>query len=225
MIKVWFIGTGFNGSQRQTDKRTVEGELLYVLQKRGYISDAESANFKAAIRTDAGVNARCAVFGFNTEQALRLGEIDAFLPDDMGVWAWAEVPLDLKPRFEAQWKQYYYIFLKSAHDQIDLSIMQNAFQFSLGNIISAFSVKTISAKKALNIRFHLFEIKITEDANTFQFSFKANAFLWQSIRRSVNYLLEIGRGNLTAEDLEELFTEVNLQNPRFKKIGQNAPMD
>ena len=122
-------------------------------------------------------------------------------------------PLDLKPRFEAQWKQYYYIFLKSAHDQIDLSIMQNASSILLGKHNFRLLSKNDISKEGAQYTIHLFEIKITEDANTFQFSFKANAFLWQSIRRSVNYLLEIGRGNLTAEDLEELFTEVNLQKP------------
>jgi tRNA pseudouridine38-40 synthase len=219
LVKVWFIGTRFNGSQRQLDQRTIEGELLFALKKRGYIEDAESSNFKAATRTDAGVHARCAVFGFNTSKTLHITEIDAFLPEDMGIWAVAEVPIEMKPRFEVKWKQYYYIYVPSLEDVLDIELMQSATQILLGEhnfrLLSKNDISKDTAKHIITI----YRIEIQELNGVLLFSFKANAFLWQLIRRSVNYLLEIGRKNLTIDDLNSLFLDTNLQNERFKKIG------
>ena len=66
LIKIWYIGSNFAGSQRQPEKRTVEGELLKALKKAHYLLEAQTSSFKAAARTDAGVHAREAAFCFNS---------------------------------------------------------------------------------------------------------------------------------------------------------------
>jgi len=58
LLKIWYIGSNFSGSQRQPDKRTVEGELLKALKKAKYLSEAQVSSFKVAARTDAGVHAK-----------------------------------------------------------------------------------------------------------------------------------------------------------------------
>ena len=70
LIKVWYLGTNFAGSQRQPNKRTIEGELLHILKKEGYFQAEITFDFKAATRTDAGVHAYEALFAFSTEKPL-----------------------------------------------------------------------------------------------------------------------------------------------------------
>ena len=122
LILVWYIGTDFSGSQRQPDKRTVEGELLRALIGTKCISDPVSGNFKAAARTDAGVHALEAGFCFTTSKPFHIRQVDSYLPKDLGVHAWIEVPLEFYPRWEVDWKEYRYVYWKTGEDAGGLNV-------------------------------------------------------------------------------------------------------
>jgi len=223
LIKCWYWGTNFNGSQRQPHKRTVEGELITALKKTHYIHDFANTDFKASIRTDAGVHARAAVFGFTTMKEFHIVELNCQLPNDMGVWAWTEVPLDFQPRFEPLWKQYFYIYVKDPEEQLDLLKMQAAAIHLHGTQNFSLLSKKNPSKPLAQNTISIHEITIEQKSDLILFSFKANSFLWQLIRRSVNLLLSIGRGERTIQDIHALFAEENIGDDKFKKIGPERP--
>lgn len=223
LVKCWYWGTNFSGSQRQPDKRSVEEELIRALKKKHYIKDFTTTDFRASIRTDSGVHARGAVFGFTTHKELHLIELNCELPTDMGVWAWTEVPLDFKPRFETLWKQYYYLYNKDPDECLDLPRMQSAALLLHGTQNFRLLSKKDYSKPLAHHTISIYEINIEQKSDMFLFSFKATSFLWQLIRRSVALLLSIGRGERSEQDIQALFQEENIENNRFIKVGPERP--
>jgi tRNA pseudouridine38-40 synthase len=219
LIKVWYFGDDFAGSQRQNESRTVENELIRALTKRNYIQGTEENDFRAAMRTDAGVHARTAVYGFKTTKTLHIEEIDAYLPEDIGVWAWAEVPLEFHPRFEALWKQYLYLYRKAPSEILDFSLMNEAAQKLLGTRNFRLLAKKDPSKPLQPHEITLMNLLIEDTPENIIFTFQANSFLWQLIRRTVNLILDIGRKIRGIEEIDALFSQENLENFRFKKIG------
>jgi tRNA pseudouridine38-40 synthase len=104
-----YDGTCFSGSQRQPNRRTVQGELERTLSALG----AEPARTIFAGRTDRGVHANGHV------AAVHLGRwrashselqraLNARLPRDMAVTKTADCDASFNPRFEAVWREYRY---------------------------------------------------------------------------------------------------------------------
>ena len=120
LLKVWYIGSNFSGSQRQPNKRTIEGELIKTLIETGYMVSDVEGNFKTAARTDAGVHAREAAFAFTSLKPFHLRLIETNLPKDMGITSWATIPLDYHPRWEVCSKVYHYIYPRLQGDILDV---------------------------------------------------------------------------------------------------------
>src|SRR5438309_11383196 len=56
-LKIAYDGRAFFGSQRQPDRRTVEGACLVALQAAKTPKDSQESFFRSASRTDAGPGA------------------------------------------------------------------------------------------------------------------------------------------------------------------------
>src|SRR5207247_4191378 len=65
-LKTAYDGRAFFGSQRQPDRRTVEGECLVALKAAKILKDSQESFFRSASRTDRGVSAVGNVIAFNT---------------------------------------------------------------------------------------------------------------------------------------------------------------
>ena len=103
-----YDGTRFAGSQRQADKRTVQGCLEEALRQLGWAGRAVGM----AGRTDAGVHASGQVASFDLawthgDERLR-SALNATLPPDMAVSSLAQVPADFHPRYDAVSRTYLY---------------------------------------------------------------------------------------------------------------------
>jgi tRNA U38,U39,U40 pseudouridine synthase TruA len=118
-----YDGTGFNGSQRQRCKRTVQGELEVALRSLGWSERV----IQMAGRTDAGVHASAQVAAFNLEwrheDKRLLGAINARLPADLAVLELEQVPESFHPRFDARSRTYMYrLFCSSLRDPLRRTI-------------------------------------------------------------------------------------------------------
>ena len=102
-----FLGTNFFGSQKQPDKRTVQGEIekaLCTLTK-----DKISTIFSG--RTDAKVNAKFQIAHFDTEKQIInkndfLYHINCILPDDIKIFDIKEVEKNFHCQKDAKYKHY-----------------------------------------------------------------------------------------------------------------------
>lgn len=109
-FRVAYVGHGYHGFQRQPDVETVEGTLLAALTDLGVIeaSGTIPPGYAAAGRTDAGVSALAQTVAFEAPAWLSPPVLSNALPDDIGVWAHAEVPDDFHARHHAVARTYEY---------------------------------------------------------------------------------------------------------------------
>jgi len=84
-IKISYDGTDLHGYQRQTQQRTVQGEIEIALKKIGWTGQS----IMSAGRTDTGVHAdgQIAAFNFEWRHSLKAlqNAINANLPEDVSV--------------------------------------------------------------------------------------------------------------------------------------------
>lgn len=103
-----YDGSGFWGSQRQTGRRTIQGEL----EKAASVLGWEGRSIQLAGRTDQGVHAQGQVAAIDIEWAHGgsglLRALNAHLPADIAVQKASVVPADFHPRFDALGRRYQY---------------------------------------------------------------------------------------------------------------------
>jgi len=208
LIIIWYIGTNFTGSQRQPQKRTVEGCLISSLKKTNYIEDAQTNLFRAGMRTDKGVHAREAAFAFSTNKKMIPRLLDSDLPTDIGLIRFAEVSEHFHPRWNCLEKEYQY-FLPVPQKELkslNLENIRKILKLIAGRHDFRHFSKTDHTKPNQNTVITLKSCSIFEQPHGLLFSFTAQAFLWEQIRRTVQFLYQIGKETRTVDDLTRLLT-------------------
>ena len=225
LFKVWYIGSDFSGSQRQPDKRTVEGELLKALKKTNYISETQLSSFKAAARTDAGVHAREAAFCFNSKEVIYIQRIESFLPNDIGIIGYKEVDLEFHPRWEVEMKEYKCIYVLKEKEDPDLKLINEALKFYEGDHDFRLFSKTDPSKKDKLTKLTVNRACVNYfdvGKRILVFSLQSKSFLWQQIRRTIDFMLKIGNGKANLDDLKVKLDPQSFSDPAIKR---NKPIE
>ena len=110
-LTIEYDGTGYYGSQRQSNVPTIQGELEEAIAK----VTGERVRTIFAGRTDQGVHAKEQVVAFETDSSLELGTItkalNFYLAEDIAVKEAHKVKSDFDPRRDALSREYcYYIW-------------------------------------------------------------------------------------------------------------------
>jgi len=215
-----YDGSGFQGSQRQTRARTVQGEFERALRSLGWTDRA----ILLSGRTDAGVHAsgQMAAFEFDwshsTDELMRA--LNAKLPPDLAVRSLSLAPPGFHPRFDATSRKYRYrLFCDSVPDPLrerylwrvhpcvdEDAFMRSASLFLGRHDFSAFgSATTPSGSTTRTVKES--EWKKMPDGE-WQFEIRADAFLFRMVRRLVFAQVHFGQGR---SSLEELRRALDLQ--------------
>ncbi len=209
-LGVQYIGTGWNGYQKQPDRNTVQDRLEIALEKFACTSLATTC----AGRTDTGVHAIEQVVHFDTDlvrptQAWVRG-VNTFLPDSIVVrWA-AEVPmgedgLEFHARFSARSRTYHYVLYNHPTPSallsdragwvfrpLDVDRMIDAARHLVGtHDFSAFRASSCQAKTPVK---DMHEVKIERHGDIIVFTLRASAFLHHMVRNIVGSLVYVGLG-------------------------------
>jgi len=207
-FKFYYIALDkYYGSQRQKDVLTIEDRVIKTLKERGYIHDVNASQFESASRTDRYVSARGAVFATNMLRDPILMELNAHLPNEIGIWAYCKVPNNYSPRFEAQMRHYRYIvqwpfsFLKKKYN-FDFSLVNRACKKLEGvHDFQNFSKRDSSTDNTIR---DMKSIETSTVDEVIIIDFKSEAFLRQQIRRIAQKLIELGKGELSYEAFAKL---------------------
>ena len=111
--RVAYDGRPYHGFQRQPDVDTVEGRLRSALVRLGVCErgDGLPEGYAAAGRTDAGVSARAQTVAFDAPAWLSPTAFNGELPEDIRVWASADVPAEFHATHDATERAYtYYLY-------------------------------------------------------------------------------------------------------------------
>lgn len=219
-LGIEYIGTNYNGWQRQSHTRSIQAEVEQAL---GYVADTRIEVFCAG-RTDSGVHATGQVIHFEYENSKpnKLRRLDAWvlggnsnLPDDISInWA-KEVPDDFHARFSAHYRRYqYYIYTNKVaraslykralwlRKELDTSAMQDACKYLLGEQDFS-SLRSSQCESSTPFR-NIIAADIKLINNFIVFDVTANAFLHHMVRNIVGCLLEIGANNKTPTWFKEV---------------------
>lgn len=209
-----YDGSGFSGSQRQADSRTVQGELENALRALGW----NGRSVIMAGRTDTGVHATGQAAAFDFEwahpEAQLLRAINAKLPPDLAVRSLHPAPADFHPRFDAVSRTYHYrLFHEPIRDPLrekfawrvqtpvdGNALKQNAELFLGTHDFAAFGSPT--TEKGTTVRTVTISEWRKKQNGEWQFEVRADAFLYRMVRRLVFVQVSLAQGRCRVEDVQ-----------------------
>jgi len=220
VLGVQYIGTGWNGYQKQPERNTVQDRLEMALEKFACTPLATTC----AGRTDTGVHAIEQVVHFDTDlvrptQAWVRG-VNTFLPDSIVVrWA-KEVPLgedglEFHARFSARSRTYHYVLYNHPTPSallsnragwmfrpLDVERMIDAARHLIGtHDFSAFRASSCQAKTPIK---DMHEVRIERHGDIIVFTLRASAFLHHMVRNIVGSLVYVGLGRQEPDWMHEV---------------------
>ena len=211
-----YDGTDFKGWQRQPRERTIQGALENALFKL----TGQLVTVHGAGRTDAGVHAEGQVANFRV--ATRLGADDLFralnalLPDALRILSLRRAPADFHARKSARSKTYRYRILQEPRispflvryvlhwpHRLDLRAMRKAAAL----FVREADFSAFSSNRELHPVRKVVLSDLRKKGDEIVFTIRAGGFLRYMVRTIVGTLLEVGRGKIPPERVEELFRE------------------
>lgn len=234
-LLIQYDGTDFHGWQVQENDRTIQGELERVI---GTLEDA-AVKVVGSGRTDAGVHAEGQVANVHLRRPFTPEKLRAAINGNM----WRDIRIlsvekardDFHARFSSKKKTYIYRVINApvmspfwrrfAHHEarpLDVARMEEASRLFLGeHDWTAFSsIHSDSDSKVRNIMDFRVDSRWDDRASAAMIEFRitANGFLRYMVRSIIGTLLEVGRGEKTAETV---FTAIIERSKDL--VGQTAP--
>ncbi|MBN2183883.1 MAG: tRNA pseudouridine(38-40) synthase TruA [Candidatus Krumholzibacteriota bacterium] len=201
-LTIEYDGGDFSGWQVQTDRRTIQGELLRVFAE---LADGE-VKIIGAGRTDAGVHAvgQVANVLLSTDHGLDVirKAVNAKLPDTILVRQAEEADLSFHARYDAKSRSYRYIFITKptalwkkyyhyTRGPVDIDAMRKAVK-ELQGYHDFTSFATVGDARSSWCR--VMRAELLENGPLLTISLKADRFLYNMVRTIAGTVLEIGRG-------------------------------
>ncbi len=229
-LTIQYDGSRYDGWQRQgnTDN-TIQGKLEAVVH-RLYSPLVE---VHGAGRTDAGVHAAGQVASLRLEGGPTpeqlMAEVNSYLPEDIAIITAEEAPERFHARLAAIGKCYRYSIRLGAapdvfrrkyqlriHEPLDLEAMRCAAAALCGQKdFRAFcSLKRYKKSTVRTLRSVDFELR----GSDLDIYFRGDGFLYNMVRILTGTLLEVGRGNMNAGDMEDILFSLDRA-----KAGPTAP--
>lgn len=214
-----YDGSGFSGSQRQANSRTVQGDFEKALRKLGW----SGKSVVMAGRTDTGVHATGQVAAFDFEWAHAaeklLKALNADLPSDLAVKSLRPASADFHPRFDAVGRTYCYrLFCEPTRDPLreryawriwpsfDGSVLkQNAGIFLGAHDFSTFGSPT--TPKGTTVRTVTKSEWRKMPQGEWQFEVQADAFLYRMVRRLVFVQVSLAQGKSLVEKVQNALSK------------------
>ena len=216
-LDICYDGTRYRGWQRLPGREdTIQGKLETALSR----ILGEEIECSGSGRTDSGVHARGQVANFHCESTMSAGkileELRRYLPEDIGIYSCREVSPRFHARLNAREKTYRYRiwnsdipcvferrFVAVMPEKLDLAAMEAAAELLLGE--HDFSAFCGNAKMKKSTVRTIRSVTVKPRGEELWLEFTGNGFLYNMVRILVGTLVEVGRGERSAESIPELF--------------------
>lgn len=208
-----YDGSRYRGWQRLGNSdQTIQGKLESVLSR---MLDT-SVEVHGSGRTDAGVHAQGQVANFHADTEMTPQEIQAYLrrylPEDIGILDVAEAAPRFHSRLNASRKTYRYriwntdvpcVFDRKyvwiLPSSLSIEDMKDAAKYLIGtHDFLAFCSNKHFKKSSIRT---IYDISIEQVGKELQLSVTADGFLYNMVRIIVGTLVEVGRGERSAQDI------------------------
>lgn len=188
-LKLAYIGDRYHGFQIQQNAHAIESEIFASLENNNIVNDTKESRYSRAARTDRGVHASGQVIAFDTSTSF--GDslpriINHDLPDDIWVWAYAEVPSVFDARRDAVRRDYRYYLYDQGYNVPDMK--ESSRLFTGTHDFSNFARKIEGVVRTIN------RIEVCERDGFVIIDVSAPSFLWNMVRRIAAALEQVGAG-------------------------------
>jgi tRNA pseudouridine38-40 synthase len=210
LLTVGYDGKAFSGFVRQTNARTVAGELEGAIR----VIDPRASFVRGASRTDAGVHALAQAVSFDSERVLSARSwvlaLSGELPDEIAIVRAARVPVGYDPRHHALRKTYRYVVLQSPtrdpflhgrawrlHDRLNHQLLRDELEALLGeHDFGAF--RSAADERSDTVRTMLrAELRMNAaDARCAEIIIEGNRFMHNMVRIIAGTVIDVARGRL-----------------------------
>jgi tRNA pseudouridine38-40 synthase len=219
-IAVSYDGTNYHGWQVQPDLATIQGELQLALAQ----IEGSPVHVHGSGRTDAGVHALAQVAAFDLVNPLPCENLqramNRLLPRDIRVLQVEAAAADFHPRYQAVAKTYEYRILREPicppferlyvyHHPYPLEeprMLELAPLLEGEHDFSAFAAADETDDQGRSKVRRIISSRLTREAGYLVYRVRGSGFLKHMVRNIVGVLLEAGKGNLDAADLQARLT-------------------
>ena len=146
--------------------------------------------------------------------------INTFLPSDIRIVSSEEAAPDFHPRYQARWKTYRYLVYRTTAGytlyrrhayqytgRLDLNLIKEGIRYTAGtHDFRGFMAAGSAVQDTVRT---VCEFTAEEKTPWLKFEITGDGFLYKMVRNLVGTLLEIGRGAMSFEQLEEVMRTGN----------------
>lgn len=215
-IHLGYDGSNYRGWQRQKEIRNTVQEVVEQTLTRLF---NKGVSAYGCGRTDAGVHASQYVIQINLDEAPAFDlkfRLNKNLPDDIAVFEIFKVDINQHCRHDAVARTYDYflhwnknpglIRYSSFYEDltVDYDLMRKAAALILGTKDVKSLCKQPDSYNNTLCQISACELFVNEEQGRLRFSITANRFLRGMVRICVFYLLEVGSGNISLAEFEEI---------------------
>jgi len=213
-INLEYDGTNYSGWQAQKNAKSIQGTLIDAAQN--FLNT--SVDIQGAGRTDAGVHAMGQVAHLECTrkincETLRIG-LNDHLPAGINVLSVENAHPRFHARHSAVSRSYLYLIASRrtafgkkyvwwVKDNLQTGKMRQALAVFEGfHDFTSFADKRM--EKNTSTKVHIESIELKAFNSMIAIRVTGSHFLWKMVRRIVGMTVESGRGNVTAQDLEQM---------------------
>src|SRR3984885_868439 len=219
-ILLAYDGTDYHGWQVQPGLPTIQGVLEQAISE----IEGRPVQVAGSGRTDAGVHAVGQVAAFSIQNPIPIDNlrraVNRLLPRDIRVLQVEEAAVDFHPRFQAKRKTYEYRIFRGeicspferryvCHHPYPLAIeamIAVAHLLEGDHDFTAFAASDDRDELEMSKVRTIFCSRLAPDGERLVYRVTGSGFLKHMVRNIVGVLLEVGKGNLTNEDIEARLT-------------------
>ncbi|GCF13311.1 tRNA pseudouridine(38-40) synthase TruA [Haloarcula mannanilytica] len=228
--RVAYDGRPYHGFQRQPDVDTVEGRLRSALVRLGVCErgDGLPEGYAAAGRTDAGVSARAQTIAFDAPAWLSPTAFNGELPDDIRVWASADVPAEFHATHDATERAYtYYLYApvgddaradRSGHSPVDDERWADAVDALAGH----HDFHNLTSDETGTER--TVDIDWERDGQFLVARFSAGGFCRQLVRRLVALAVAVADGSDSLSKIDRILSPEPITGPDGVRPAPPEPL-
>ncbi|MBN2246822.1 MAG: tRNA pseudouridine(38-40) synthase TruA [Candidatus Aminicenantes bacterium] len=228
LISITYDGTDYFGWQRQKEDRTIQGQIEKALNNIFGVK----TNIIGAGRTDAGVHARGQTANFKApvkyDPKELLNALNGNLPKDIRILSVKKVSPEFHARKSARTKVYEYrIFNRPKIDpfvlryvfHIPSPLLIDRMQEGASLFIREADFTSFSSNRELNPIRRVIRSEIRKKGDEIIYLVEANGFLRYMVRTMTGALIQIGKGKIPPQSIEDIL----LQKSRSKDAPTAPP--
>jgi len=229
-LTIEYEGTNYHGWQFQPNIPTIQG----IIQDKILTITGERVKLIGAGRTDAGVHATAQVANFRLKKDIPLPTLwkglNSLLPSDIRITELQQVEDKFHARYHAKSKEYkyqiftgmvlspfFYRYVYHLPLKLKLEEMFAAAELFVGQ--HDFTPLSPAVRGKKNAIREVFSSSFIQHKEMLIYRIRANGFLQYMTRNIVGSLIEVGKGKLSRENIQEL-----LKNPDLSDlVAPTAP--